>query len=90
VRASSGFRAGKTSRPKKLVRARRSLPECKRAVHQRRSLGAKRLGLLHELVTTASIIGLLTNRTLTAKSEARDVEAQLVYWTHDPAVEGPQ
>ena len=39
-------------------------------------LGAKRLGLLHDLVPTASVIGLLINPGyLTAEAEVREVEA---------------
>ena len=39
-------------------------------------LGAKRLGLLHDLVPTASVIGLLLNPGyLTAEAEVREVEA---------------
>ena len=38
-------------------------------------LGAKRLGLLHEVVPAVSVIGLLTNPNyLTAEAEAREVE----------------
>ena len=38
-------------------------------------LGAKRLGLLHEVVPAASVIGLLTNPNyLTAETEAKEVE----------------
>ena len=39
-------------------------------------LGAKRLGLLHDLIPTASVIGLLLNPSyLTADAEVREVEA---------------